>query len=123
MRRADGVTRVSPQESYNLSTDNALGAPELSESTKAVLERYNLLAKLDEDPLKTILTLQDIGKTDDRRDLLFALAETSYLLGEKTLADSSLGTRGQAQEVFLQSAVYAYFYLLDEGREPPPNCL
>ncbi|HBG21246.1 MAG TPA: hypothetical protein DDY32_18760 [Desulfobulbaceae bacterium] len=116
-----GVTRVSPQDSYNISTDNALGAAKMSESTKAVLQRYNLLALLGEDPLKAILTLQDIGATDDRRDLLFALSETAYLLGEKMLADPSEGVRRQAQDVFLQSAVYAYFYLLDEGEEPPPT--
>ena len=116
-----GVTRVSPQDSYNISTDNALGAGKMSESTKAVLQRYNLLDQLAEDPLKAIRTLQDIARSDDRRDLLFALSEISYLQGETMLADSSEGIRGQAQDVFLQSAVYAYFYLLVEGREPPPT--
>jgi len=116
-----GVTRVSPQDSYNISTDNALGAGKPSESTKAVLQRYNLLDLLVEDPLKTIKTLQDIGRTDDRRDLLFTLSEISYLQGETMLADSSERIRGQAQDMFLQSAVYAYFYLLGEGREPPPT--
>lgn len=29
--------------------------------------------------------------------------------------------RRQAQDMFLQSAVYAYFYLLGNGREPPPQ--
>lgn len=116
-----GVTRVSPQDSYNISTDNALGAGKMSESTKAVLQRYNLLGQLAEDPLKTIKALQDIARSDDRRDILFCLSEISYLQGETMLANSSEGIRGQAQDVFLQSAVYAYFYLLGEGREPPPT--
>lgn len=114
-----GVTRVSPQESYNQSTASALGTDRLSESSKAVLERYNLMKTLD-DPTTTIRQLNDICRTDERRDLLFTLSEVSYLHGLHMLGETSAGIRGQAQDVFLQSAVYAYFYLLDEGRQPPP---
>ena len=116
-----GVSRVSPQESYKHITANALGAGKMSDSTKTVLQRYNLFESLDDDPLQTIRTLQDIGKTDDRRDILFALSELCYLQGGKLLATFSGESRSRAQDVFLQSAVYAYFYLLDNGREAPPT--
>lgn len=117
-----GVTRLSPQDSYRLSAANALGAGQMSDSTKAVLQRYNLLETLAQDPLQAIRTLHEIGKSDDRRDLLFALSEVNYLQAEKTLAGyNHEGRRDEAREMFLQAAVYAYFYLLGDGREPPPT--
>ena len=78
-----GVTRLTPQDSYKFSTDNVLGAGKISDSTKTVLQRYNLLATLNQDSLKTIQTLHDISRSDDRRDILFALSELSYLKGGK----------------------------------------
>lgn len=116
-----GVTRVSPRDSYNLSTDNALSVGKLSDSAMAVLQRYNLLKVYADAPLKTLQILHDIGKKDDRRDLLFTMSELSYLEGEKLLAGYSEASHKEALDVFLQSAVYAYFYLLGDGREPPPN--
>jgi pimeloyl-ACP methyl ester carboxylesterase len=116
-----GVTKVSPQDSYNIRNDNALGAGKTSDTIKAVLQRYNLLELLDKDPLKTLQALHEISKTDDRRDILFALAELSYLHGGKLQAGSTHEGRNEARELFLQSAVYAYFYLLGDGREPPPT--
>ena len=117
-----GVTRLSPQDSYRLSTANALGEGQMSDSTKTVLQRYNLLGNLEKDPLQTIRTLHEIGKSDDRRDILFALSELNYLQAEKNLAGYNPESRSEAaREMFLQSAVYAYFYLLEDGREPPPT--
>ena len=116
-----GVSRVSPQNSYTLSTDNALGAEKISDNTKAVLQRYNLLKELTKDPLNALEILNDISKTDDRRDVLFALAELSYLQGEKLRAANSQESRKNAQDVFLQSAIYVYFFLLEDGREPLPT--
>jgi len=116
-----GVTRVTPQESYNLKTENSLGDGIISDSSKTILQRYNLLDAQAEDPLKTIQTLHVISKSDDRRDILFTLSELCYLQGQKLINKSSDNSRREAQDMFLQSAVYAYFYLLGDGREPPPS--
>jgi len=117
-----GVSTVSPQESYTLRTENALGAGKVSTRTKSVLQRYNLLERQEKDPLDAIGQLHQISKSDDRRDILFALAELSYLQGGKPQTGSSEDERRRArQDMFLQSAVYAYFYLLDDGREEPPT--
>jgi len=116
-----GVMRVSPQSSYKLSTDNVLGEGKMSDSTKAVLRRYNATELFNKDSKEAIRVLSEISKTDDRRDLLFALSELCYMEGEKLQAGFSPADRSQAPELFLQSAVYAYFYLLGEGREPPPS--
>jgi pimeloyl-ACP methyl ester carboxylesterase len=117
-----GVTTVSPQDSYNLRHDNAMGKGRASDDIKTVLQRYNLLELLDKDPLKAIQSLHDVSKTDDRRDILFVLSELSYLHGVELRAGSADEKRREAREFFLQAAVYAYFYLLgDDGREPPPT--
>ncbi|KJR99091.1 MAG: hypothetical protein VR65_16720 [Desulfobulbaceae bacterium BRH_c16a] len=116
-----GVARVSPQESYNLKTENSLGDGIISDSSKTVLQRYNLLDAQAEEPLKTIQALHVISKSDDRRDILFTLSELCYLQGQKLIKKSTDNSRREAQDVLLQSAVYAYFYLLGDGREPPPN--
>ena len=116
-----GVTRVSPQDSYNHSIVNALGSKELSDSSKVVLQRYNLLNQLSEDPLKTIQDLHDIAKIDERHDILFALSELSYIKGTAALAERANKDPELARNLFLQSAVYAYYYLLDEIGKSPPN--
>jgi pimeloyl-ACP methyl ester carboxylesterase len=116
-----GVTKVSPHESYNLNTENALEDGKISEDSKTILQRYNLLAVQSEEPWKTIEALNVISQSDDRRDILFALSELSYLRGQQIMKSSADNDRWHAQDVFLQSAVYAYFYLLGDGREAPPN--
>jgi len=117
-----GVTRITPQQSYNLKTENSLGDGIISDNSKSVLQRYNLLDVQDDEPLETIRVLQGISKEDDRRDILYALSELCYLQGW-TLVNKSSDSGGgkEARDMFLQAAVYAYFYLLGDGREPPPS--
>ncbi len=112
-----GVTRVSAEKSYQLSTVNPMGQGALSNSAKAVLHRYNLKEALSSDPSSAIKFLHETAINDDRRDILFALAELSYLGGERLVASES----PDAPDAFLQSAVYAYLYLLGDGKQPPPT--
>jgi hypothetical protein len=118
-----GVTRVSPQESYNLNTENSLGDGIISDSSKAILQRYNLIDAQTEKPFETIQALHVISKSDDRRDILFTLSELCYLHGQELTKKYNDNNHREAQDVFLQSAVYAYFYLLGDGREAAPECL
>jgi len=116
-----GVSRITPQEAYNLKTENSLGDEVVSDNSKTVLQRYNLLDEQAKESLITIQALHAISKLDDRRDILFALSELCYLQGQKLQEKSSENSGRKAQDLFLQSAVYAYFYLLGDGREPPPS--
>ena len=71
-----GITKVTPQESYQIATTNPLSqAGTLSNKAKAVLHRFNLLEVYDSNPQQALLNLHKIALTDERRDLLFALAE------------------------------------------------
>lgn len=116
-----GVDRVSPQESYQRQMVNPMGMEEISNSSKTVLHRYNLQDTFAADLLKTIEILHDLVKIDDRRDLLFALAEVSYLYGIELKKDAKGESGVLAPNAFLQSAVYAYLYLLGEGSEELPS--
>ncbi|NLC70577.1 MAG: hypothetical protein GX751_04365, partial [Desulfuromonadaceae bacterium] len=112
-----GVTRVPPEKSYRLSTINPLNEGVLSNSAKAVLHRYNLREKFKKDPQGVIRYLHDTAIQDDRLDILFALSELSYLEGERLHGNN----RPDAPDAFLQSAVYAYLYLLGDGTHSPPT--
>ncbi|MRR57961.1 MAG: hypothetical protein EG824_07110 [Deltaproteobacteria bacterium] len=117
-----GVTRVPAQKSYRLSTSNPLNQAVVSNSAKAVLHRYNLLETFHDSPRVAIQFLHDIAIRDDRRDILFALSEMNYLEGELLLANAAPDAPSpDAPDSFLLSAVYAYLYLLGDGREPPPS--
>jgi pimeloyl-ACP methyl ester carboxylesterase len=116
-----GVSRVSSSESYRQSTANPLNEAVPSTSTRAVLQRYNLTSAATDDPEGTIHSLNQTAKVDQRRDLLFALAELSYLQGERFQGSDYPEEAAQAPDYFLLSAVYAYLYLLGDGKEPPPT--
>ncbi len=117
-----GVTKITPEESYQIATENPLShSGKLNNDTKGVLHRFNLLELYNLDPRQAILSLHQAALKDDRRDLLFSLAEISYAYGETLSANTEEGSTTQAQDVFLQSAVYAYLYLLGEGKQPLPS--
>ncbi|GAB6191061.1 esterase/lipase family protein [Desulfocastanea catecholica] len=116
-----GVQRISPQTSYQLNITNPMGSEELSNGCRTVLHRYNLQGTSVADLQKNIEYLRDLISKDDRRDIFFALAELSYLQGTKLRKSDAEDLRLRAPNVFLQSAVYAYLYLLGDNPEPLPS--
>lgn len=74
-----GVNAVSPRVSYNDAYANPLNAGVLSDQAKFVLNRHFLLDTYAGDPAAAIAALHDKALHDDRRDILYALAEASYL--------------------------------------------
>ncbi|MBN2437808.1 MAG: hypothetical protein JXL20_04335 [Deltaproteobacteria bacterium] len=116
-----GVRMVSPREAYQGSNANPLGAGVASDQAKYVLNRYYLLQKFDRDPAAVIADLHEKALKDDRRDILYALAETSYLYAGELAKGTSLEDRGLAPDYFLLSSLYAYYFLLEERSEPSPT--
>jgi pimeloyl-ACP methyl ester carboxylesterase len=116
-----GVNRVSPREAYQDSTANPLSAGVLSDPAKYVLNRYGLLQMFDDDPAAAITRLHEKALHDDRRDILYALAETSYLYADELAKGSGLEDQGLAPDYFLLSSLYAYFFSLEKRSEPPPT--
>lgn len=105
----DRVDQQVVERQYNAS---ALTGDALSEVTRNVLRRRDLLAPFDRDPDGTIAALHRlvIGGTAGSNEM-FALAETSYLQGRRT------DDRGR----FLAAAVYAFAFLFPDGANDAPD--
>jgi pimeloyl-ACP methyl ester carboxylesterase len=106
-----GVKVVSPRQSYQDAYANPLNAGVLSDQAKSVLNRYDLLKKFDKEPAITLAELHQKALRDDRGDILYALAEGSYLYGSQ-LGDSIQGDRQKlAPDYFLLSALYSWYFV------------
>ncbi len=105
-----GVSRIDPQAAYRLHTQSALSAGQPSEASKVVLRRLGLMDRFDKEPAAVLAELhRGLAPTGDEWRL-FALADLSFLQGERT------GDRSY----FLASAVYAYALLFPGGDQPTP---
>ena len=106
------VVRIDPQKMQRSLNASAVTSDRLSETSRTLLRRRDLLTLFDRDPSAAITALQARLATGqaDRRDL-FALAEASYLIGK----------RGGGRSWFLASAVYAFAYLFPEQGAPLPD--
>jgi pimeloyl-ACP methyl ester carboxylesterase len=116
-----GVSLVTPREAYQDTHANPLSAGVASDQAKYVLNRYGLLEKFGKDPAAVITELHEKALHDDRRDILYALAEVSYLYAGQLANSSHLEDQGLAPDYFLLSAIYAYFFVLEERPEPHPT--
>lgn len=106
------VTRVDPRTMQRTLDASALTRDRLSEETRNVLRRHGLLALFDRDAGAAIAAMHARlpAEPGDRQDL-FALAETSYLLGRRS------GERSR----FLAAAVYTFAYLFPASGAPLPS--
>jgi pimeloyl-ACP methyl ester carboxylesterase len=116
-----GVQRVTPQEAYQLRMANPLGAGVMRDDTYVVLQRFNLQQTHDQAPETAIRELHAKALDDGRRDIRYALAELCYLQGQRSEELLTEEGRRRGSDYFLMAAVYAYHYLLADGREPPPD--
>ena len=92
-----------------------------SNATKIVLRRYNLVGEYKKDPAAAIAYLHDKALHDDRRDTLYALAELSYLYGDRLEKSVTVAKQALAPDYFLVASIYAYFFLLNDQIEPALN--
>ena len=114
-----GVRQVSPRDSYRETMTNPLTEGRACNATNIVLHRFDLAGENAKNPVGVIETLHDKALRDDRRDLLYALAELCYLYGEKL--EKRLEPDARAPGYFLAAATYAYLFLLGDRIDPPPN--
>ena len=109
-----GVKKVGMRKAYQEINANVLNGEGLSEETKIVLHRFDLLERFKKDSAASISFIHKMATKDTRRDLRFALAELCYSYGEKlqeTALQYDTGRNGSAADYFLMSAIYAYQYL------------
>jgi len=109
-----GVNKASPRDAYRDARANALNAGVLSDQAKYVLNRYDLLKKFDSEPAATIAVLHEKALHDDRGDILYALAEGSYLYGSQLVDRYQEEEQKLAPDYFLLSALYSYYFVSGE---------
>jgi len=108
-----GVKRVSPEQVQRVLTRSVLSSGELSQSTKNVLYRRDLVERFDDDPEAALADLHALVVAGrENRDDVFALAELSFY---------HAGDTGQ-RPYFLAASVYAYAFLFpgDGHTQPDP---
>ena len=103
-----GVRRGDPEVVHRELTASVLSVGRPSTPTLQVLERENLRARFDEDPDATLAELHRRLDVEHDRGRLFALAELSFLRGERT------GDRGR----YLACAIYAWALLFPGADRP-----
>jgi len=111
-----GVDPVSPREAYQHAYANPLNQGVLSDEARYILNRHFLLQKFDEEPTVAIADLHAIALQDDRRDILYALAEMSYLHGSELANSYRSANKKLASDYFLLSALYVYYFAFDKNR-------
>jgi pimeloyl-ACP methyl ester carboxylesterase len=116
-----GADKVSPGQAYQHLNQNALNSSHCSADTMKVLHRYGFDETFRKNPDATLIKLQGIACTDDRRDLLYALSELNYQNAERQSRSVKPGVPKFARNSYFASAIYAYLYLFGDGREPPPS--
>lgn len=107
------VDRVDLRSAYDDLNRTALSSDELSEPTRTVLRRADLLETFDHWPNETIAALRDQAiATGMHWPDLYALAELNY----------SEGRRTKSKAMLLASALYAYAVLFptDNADRPSP---
>jgi len=118
---AIGTKDVGFRKAYEQINTNALVDDQYSVTSKNVLHRYHMAESFKETPRKTLKDLHGKITGDNRRDLLFTLAELNYFTAKYTLRDLDDTPLPETRAYYLNAAVYAYFYLFDDSRNKPAN--
>lgn len=116
-----GADHVSPRLVYEQLEANALNAGRLSAGTVSLLHRYDLDAFAAAQPVEAVGRVHAKALATGERDLLFALAEVSYVAGEKLRRSVKPWEPRDARDYYLGAAVYAYLFLFGDGREARPG--
>lgn len=111
-----GVQKADPRRIYEQITVSAINTDTYSKFSHDVLIRHNLVEAFNDNPQQVITFLHQEAERGDRRDSLFALAELNYLVGMRSRETEIQ----RSHSCFFASALYAYFYLLDDPAPPDP---
>jgi pimeloyl-ACP methyl ester carboxylesterase len=116
-----GTKPIGFESAYRQINQNALQSRTFSQTSLQVLSRYNLNSAYKKDPKTTLGRLQERTRTDNRRDLLFALAELNYQAAGRPSQKNQAGFQKDTKRYYLNAAVFAYFYLFEPGMDGPAD--
>jgi pimeloyl-ACP methyl ester carboxylesterase len=116
-----GADRVSARASYAQVEKNVLSSGQPSSYTAAVLHRYDLGGLAVVQPEKAVSELYYRTLATGDRELLFALAEMSYLAADEIHRSLKPWDQRDARDYYLGAAVYAYLYLFGDSKGARPS--
>jgi pimeloyl-ACP methyl ester carboxylesterase len=116
-----GADRVTASQAYAQVDANALRSGTPSAHTISILHRFNLDQLAARQPDEAVRQLHQIALTTGDHDVLFALAELSYVAGNHIRRSVKPWDQRDARDYYLGSAVYAWLFLYGEGAEFPPS--
>jgi pimeloyl-ACP methyl ester carboxylesterase len=115
-----GATKTSLRVAYRQAQASALDG-QVSSQSRLVLHRFDLDKQFASDPAGALKYLHEKACRDDRRDVVFALGELSFLHAYRLERSVKAGEPARARDYYLSAAIYSYFYLFGAGVEPPPT--
>jgi pimeloyl-ACP methyl ester carboxylesterase len=112
-----GADRVTTRQAYAQVQANALRTGKPSGETVSILHRYDLDRLAARQPDEAVRQLHQKAVVTGERDLLFALAEMSYVAGEQIRRSVKPWDPRDARDYYLGSAVYAWLFLFGEEKD------
>jgi pimeloyl-ACP methyl ester carboxylesterase len=116
-----GADKVKMQQAYAQVDANALRTGKPSAGTVSALHRFDLARLAVRQPEEAVRQLHDKAVATGDRDLLFALAEVSYVAGCRISRSVKPWEPRDARDYYLGSAVYAWLFLFGEGKDVQPS--
>lgn len=116
-----GADRVTTRQAYAQVDANALRTGKPSAETVSILHRYDLGRLAVRQPDEAVRQLHQKAVATGERDLLFALAELSYVAGDQIRRSVKPWDPRDARDYYLGSAVYAWLFLFGEGKDAPSS--
>jgi pimeloyl-ACP methyl ester carboxylesterase len=116
-----GADRVSTRQAYAQVEANAIRTGKLSADTASLLHQCDLDSLAAQGPDKALPPLHERALATGRRDLLYALAEMSYVAGERASRNLRSWDRPDPRQFYLGAAVYSYLFLFGDAQEPAPT--
>jgi pimeloyl-ACP methyl ester carboxylesterase len=113
--------RSSTKAVYAQMEENALNSDQPSADTLTILHRFDLLPLPKNHAEKALEKLHTKAVETGERDLLFALAEVSYLTGEQTRKSLKVRETRDARDYYLGAAVYSYLFLIADPTNGIPS--
>jgi pimeloyl-ACP methyl ester carboxylesterase len=118
-----GADRATTRQVYEQVGASPLRTGKPSAPTIAALHRYDLDDIAASEPDEAVRRLHQKALETRDRDLLFALAEMSYVAGERIRRSVKPWDPRDPRDYYLGSAVYAWLFVFGDTEEPPPRLL
>lgn len=116
-----GTDMTTTKQVYRQTHNNPVGHGTTSRETREILHRYEQTDDFGETPDGTLAFLRQKVVETRERGLLFALAELSYLEGNRLRHSIKPWEPRDPRDYYLASAAYAWLFLLGDAAEPAPN--